>query len=231
MIKKLAVFFLLAALFPVCGYAQAVNEALQANINAAIRQSEALEAYKKFDQYYYNYARNKWIQEETLDFLYALQAYRQRAGTEHTKGEMAVYVEYYKDQMAALRAKYPNRLKEDIETWNEYNHRPMNPDKMYADFAAYQEYEGLVYDDIKGKLRSNEALAYLNAIRSFRAVVAAAKPTDDILAAYNKVRSAAEKAQGSLSNVEKILLEEYLKMKVSLNKVGYDVEGLIRAIK
>ena len=44
--KKIVLFLLLSALFPVCGFAQATNQSLQANIALSVRRSELFEEYK-----------------------------------------------------------------------------------------------------------------------------------------------------------------------------------------
>lgn len=220
--KKLAIFLLALTLGSAVFAQSAAQNATVLQYQERYKQKiKEMEAYERFDFFYYNYALTK-MRPETKKLLETRHNFRiYRYGTQRTNDEITQYRYYYEDEIKdarqAMREKNIQLNPDEEAAIQEYSKRPVTQAAMLADAEKYQAYETLVFNYIWGKLTGILAKSCLQQVKELRALAQNTANT----ARLEAQKKAIKQQISALALEERALIEEYLNMPVSRNGEAY----------
>ena len=211
--KKLAIFLLALTLGSAVFAQSAAQNATVLQYQERYKQKiKEMEAYERFDFFYYNYALTK-MRPETKKLLETRHNFRI-----YRYGQYRYYYDdEIKDARQAMREKNIQLNPEEEEAIQEYSKRPVTQAAMLADAEKYQAYETLVFNYIWGKLTGILAKSCLQQVKELRALAQNTANT----ARLEAQKKAIKQQISALTLEERALIEEYLNMPVSRNGEAY----------
>ena len=182
--------------------------------------------YENFDRYYYEHAyywakKGAPNREGPIEYLQLIKQLRSDLYSDGAYMRLGDYLRNrFEQKTDELKTKYVFSYNDNkIFQW--YSSRPATRAVMLKNMNAYEEYDALVYENIKNRLQTKHAKAYLEQAGVLRKEFV----TSGTHEGYADLRRILDKAKGyefadTMSLQERGLIEDYLTMQLPVEGIG-----------